>query len=334
MPRNKSAQVRMSVIIEMMRRRVITNSTTFVKEMKRRDTAGQYSISAKTFSRDIHDLKTDFGAPLEYDASAHSYFLRDPEWFCESLMVQPLEMKGLVLGQIAAEALMPEPIREKFKQAMTTLLTRNPADLHDNVALETMQIINPLQLPISAEIFSAVLKGWEKSHKLQLTYCSSRGAKHEIEFEPHVLAWQGGIWYLKGKSADTAQAEGEKYRGSVLAVHRITQANMLPVSFDRDAKILDSVKKGKLFEFARYPEVRLQFLPTMALQRVRERFSNSASSIQEEADGSLLVTLQNLTEYQVAELAVWAWGRIKVLAPEELRQEILNFGENLLKNQQ
>lgn len=333
MPINKSALVRMSVIIEMMRKNQFPNYTRFMEEMRQRDPAGTCKkLSQKTFLRDIRDLKKDFGAPIDYDASERGFFLRDNEWCCESLMVEPFEMKGIVLGQRAAEALMPETIRAEFDKAVRSLLTRIPAGLHDNADLEMMQIINPLQLPLSAEVFSAVFKGWERRHKLQLTYCSSRGTRREMEFEPHVLAWQSGMWYLKGKAHDTAQSAGETFRGSVLAVHRISEARMLPVSFERDPQILESVKNGQLFDFARYPDVRLQFPADLAL-RVRERFSNPASPIEEAADGSLLVTLHNLTEYQVAELAVWAWGSLKVLAPDALRQEIIDFANILLKNQ-
>ncbi len=335
MPANKNKLLRMGVIIEMMRKNAYPNSTSFMKEMARRDVAGVCKkLSQKTFHRDIHDLKEAFGAPIDYEPSAHGFFLRDKEWYSEQLMVEPFDMKGVVLGQKAAESLMPEPIREEINTAVRSMLSRKTTGFHESAELDMMQIINPLQLPISTEIFCTVFKAWEARHKLQLTYCSSQGTRHEMEFEPHVLAWQSSIWYLKGKASETGQAAGANSSVSVLAVHRISEAKKLSVSFIGDKQILDSVKKGKLFDFPRYPEVRLLFLPTMALQRVRERFSSSASSIQEEADGSLLVTLNDLTEYQVCELAVWAWGCVKVLAPEELRQEILSFGETLLQNQQ
>jgi predicted DNA-binding transcriptional regulator YafY len=333
MPANKNKLLRMGVIIEMMRKNSFPNFTRFIAEMKRRDPAGAYQLSERTFRRDISDLKAEYGAPIDYDESELGFFLSDHDWFNEKLMVEPFEMRGVLLGQKVAEALMPEPLRSSMGQAVRSLLTRNSAGFGERAELDMMQIINPMQLSLSPELFCTVFNAWERRQKLQLTYCSVKGPPKEMVFEPHVLAWQWGVWYLKGMLCGTPKYAYSKPYSTILAVHRIRQAETLVSSFEGDRRLLDSVKKGKLFEFSRYPEVRLHFLPEVALQ-VRERFSSQPSCIQESPDGSLVVTVQDLTEYEAVDLVLWARGEVKVLAPEPLRQEILRLTETMRQNQQ
>lgn len=332
MPANKNKLLRMGVIIEMMRKNAFPNFTRFVDEMKRRDPAGTYKLCERTFRRDIGDLKTDYSAPIDYDDRERGFFLTDIEWYSEKLMVEPFEMQGVLLGQKVAEALMPEPLRSSIDQAARSLLARNSAGFGERAELDMMQIINPMQLSLSPELFCTVFNAWERRQKLQLTYCSAKGSPKEMVFEPHVLAWQWGVWYLKGMLSGTPKYAYRKPYSTILAVHRIRQAEKLCSSFDGDRRLLDTVKKGKLFEFSRYPEVRLHFPPKVALQ-VRERFSSQPSCIQESPDGSLVVTVQDLAEYEAVDLVLWARGEVKVLAPEPLRQEILRLAETMRQNQ-
>lgn len=333
MPANKNKLLRLMVIVEMLRKNEFPNYNRFMAEMKRRDAGGVYKLSAKTFGRDIVDLQTEFGAPVDYEPSLRGYYLSDPEWCNEKLMVEPFEMKGAVLGQKFAESLMPEPLRSEINQAVRSLLAHNSSGFSEQAELNMMQIINPMQLPLSPEIFRTVFLAWEKRQKLQLTYNSAKEQQREMVFEPHILAWQAGIWYLKGLLLGTPKFSYKKPYNTILAVHRISCAEMICSSFAGDQKILATVKEGKLFEFPRLPEVRLRFLAKVALQ-VRERFSCRPGCLQEEADGASLVTLMDLTKYEAIDLVLWAYGEVKVLQPESLRQEILRLAETLRRNQE
>jgi predicted DNA-binding transcriptional regulator YafY len=333
MPVNKNKLLRMGVIIEMMRKGALPNYTRFMEEMRSRDPAGAYRLSSKTFLRDIDDLKAEFGAPIDYDASARGFFLRDKEWYSENLLAEPFDMQGVILAQKAAASLMPEPLRSSINKAVRTLLTRKSSGFSDKAELEMMQIINPVQLPLSIEIFCTVYEAWERRQKLRLSYRSAKEVQSEMVFEPHVLAWLSGIWYLKGMLCGTEKFSYRKPYQTVLAVHRIQQAERIFGSFQGSQDLLATVKKGNLFEFPRIPELRLRFLAELSLQ-VRERFANDPTRIKEEKDGSLLVTLQELTDYEAVDLVMWARGQVQVIEPESLRLEIMQIAETMLKNQQ
>lgn len=333
MPANKNKLLRMQVIIQLMRQKKYPNYTRFMAQMRHQDVAGAYTLSDKTFRRDVEDLITEFRAPVEYDGSAKGYYLKDIEWYNEALMVEPFEMRSTLLGQKTAEALMPEPLRSEIGKAVRSLLARNETGLADGADLDTMQIINPVNLPLSADVFCAVYTAWEKRQRLQVSYHSATGRQSELVIEPHVLAWHAGIWYLKGINLGAPDQTDRKPLLTTLALHRIGAATIIPLCFATDPEILDAVKAKKLFNFPRWPAVRLQIMPA-AVRQIRERFASQPDCIETQPDGTVLLTLTDLAEYEAVELILWTRGEIKVIAPEPLRATILRIAKALQDNQQ
>ncbi len=332
MPANKNQLLRLQVIVELLRKGSFPNYKRFMAEMKRRDPAGAYTLSDKTFQRDMLVLRTEFGAPVEYDEAEHGFFLQDLDWLSEQLMVEPFEMKSAVLGQMAAQSLMPEPLRSEINRAVQALLTRNKTGFGDSVDLDMMQVINPVQLPLSPDVFCKVFKAWEKRHRLRLSYSAAKGKESDKIFEPHVIAWQAGVWYLKGRLLGTPKYRYSKPFDTILALHRISAAEMTDESFASDKHLLDGINDGKLFNFPRLPEVRLHIQPDFA-KPFRERYANKPGCLQEKSDGSLLLTLHDVAEHEAVDLIFWARGQVKVLSPDSLRQTIVGIAETVLRLQ-
>ena len=57
MPMNKNQIRRIQTVLKMMRQNRYPNYNSFCREMKNQDPAGAFSLSSKTFSRDIADLR-------------------------------------------------------------------------------------------------------------------------------------------------------------------------------------------------------------------------------------------------------------------------------------
>ena len=108
MPANKNQIRRFQTILKMLRQNRYPNYTSFVKEMKLQEFTGEYSISAKTFQRDICDLRDEYGAPIHYDSSRKGFYLSNIDWYNEDLMVEPFEMKAALLGERIASRIFPK----------------------------------------------------------------------------------------------------------------------------------------------------------------------------------------------------------------------------------
>ena len=196
--------------------------TSFMKEMKNQDLGGAYKVSSKTFLRDIADLRDEYGAPIEYDASRKGFYLTNTEWYNEDLMVEPFEMKAALLSERVASGILPEPLRSEMNKAISALLMKNENGMAEQAELECFQILWPEHLPQGQpDIFLTCYNAWEQRKYLLLRYRSAKGHSSEKLFEPHVFAWNGGSWYLKGKLLRNNVERFGEPPVQVLALHRI-----------------------------------------------------------------------------------------------------------------
>ena len=316
MPANKNQIRRMQTILTMMRQNRYPNFTSFMKEMRNQDAAGAFKLSSKTFSRDIADLRDEYKAPIHYDSCRKGFYLSDTEWCSEELMVEPFEMKAALLGERVAEGIFPEPMRGEISRAVSALLMKSESGMAEGVELENFQVLSPEGLPkIDPDVFLAAYTAWERRKRLKLVYRSSKNPVSEKLYEPHVVAWTGGCWYLKGKvrSEDGVKCATPKIR--VLALHRIEKAEIDASGFDSEPSILDSVRKSGLFDFAEYPEVDIEFYAPFD-KVIAERYP---AKIVERGKDSVRIKLAGLNEYDAVQLVLGACGNAKVYAPERLR---------------
>ena len=332
MPANKNQIRRMQTILKMMRQGRYPNFTSFMKEMRAQDAAGAYKLSSKTFSRDIADLRDEYKAPIHYDACRKGFYLSDTEWYNEDMMVEPFEMKAALLGERAASGIFPEPMRGEIEKAVSSLLMKNETGMAEGVDMESFQVLSPEGLPkIAPEVFLAAYNAWEQRRRLKLVYQSSKNHISEKLFEPHVFAWNGGCWYLKGKvlREDGVSCAEPKIR--VLALHRIASAEMLAGEFDAEPAIVEAVKKSGLFDFEEYPEVDIEFFAPFA-KPMEERYPEKVIG---RTPDSVRMKLKVANEYEAAQLVLGVCGNAKVYAPDRLRiylRRIANRIEDHLRN--
>ena len=327
MPANKNQIRRMQTILKMMRQGRYPNYTSFMKEMRDQDVAGAFRISNKTFSRDIADLRDEYKAPIHYDSCRKGFYLSDTEWYNEDMMIEPFEMKAAILGEKVAKELFPEPMRGEIEKAVASLLMKNETGMAEAVDMESFQVLCPEGLPkIDPDVFLAAYNAWEQRKELRLVYRSSTDHVSEKVFEPHVFAWNGGCWYLKGKvlREDGARCASPKLR--VLALHRIEKAEMLDSEFWPEPAIAEAVKKSGLFDFAPYPEVDVEFFSPFA-KPMEERYPEKVVS---SGKDSVRLKLKVANEYEAVQLVLGVCGNAKVYDPDRLRTYLRRIAERII----
>ncbi len=332
MPANKNKLLRIQTILTMLRKCSYPNFTSFMAEMRRQDPAGAYNLSSKTFTRDIADLKEEFGAPVRYDSSRKGFYLTNTEWYNEDLMVEPFEMKAALLGERVASGIFPEPMRGEISRAVSSLLMKNETGMAEGVEIENFQVLNPKYLPvIRPEIFLTAYNAWEQHHYLKLDYHNGSGRRvAEKLFEPHIFAWNGGLWYLKGRLHRDGGKLYDPPRIQVLALHRIEKAEMLGGSpFDSAPEIIAATKKNGLFDFERIPEVVIRY--EKPFDRVMtERFSGHPGAVTEHTADSVTIRLENVAEYEALQLFLFACGHARVIQPESLIEKVRKIAQTIL----
>ena len=329
MPANKNQIRRIQTILKMMRQNRYPNFTSFFKEMKCQDAGGAFRLSRKTFSRDIADLRDEYGAPVHYDTVRKGFFLSNPEWYNEDLMIEPFEMKSALLGERIAAGILPDPLRGEISKAVSALLMKNESGMDAGVELENFQVLCPDNLPrVQPEIFLTAYNAWEQHKYLKLIYRSVKNHVAEKLFEPHIFAWNGGCWYLKGKLQRDDAVSYDPPKIQVLALHRIEKAEMLDWQFWPEPSILKGVKESGLFDFQKLPEVDLEIFGEYA-HSYAPGFSDQ---ITEKTGNSIRILLKDIPEYKAIDLILSTRGNVKVHAPDSLRAEVRKIAEKFLEN--
>ena len=332
MPANKNQIRRIQTILKMMRQNRYPNYTSFIKEMQEQDIAGAYKLSSKTFQRDIADLRDEYGAPVHYDTSRKGFYLANTDWYNEDLMVEPFEMKAALLGERVASGILPEPLRSEMNKAVSALLMKNENGMAEHAELECFQVLCPEHLPrVKPDIFLTCYNAWEQRKYLLLRYRSSKGNTSEKLFEPHVFAWNGGSWYLKGRLLRNGEERFDDPPVQVLALHRVEEACMREGTFFPAPEILKNVKEEGLFDFRKLPDVEVEFFPPFA-QGMYEKYEHTPGAVRKHTEESVLLHLQDLTEYEAVQLVLSACGNAKVHAPAELKRHIRSIAEKILDN--
>ena len=330
MPANKNQIRRIQTILKMMRQNRYPNYTSFIKEMEKQDIAGSYKLSSKTFQRDIADLRDEYGAPVRYDASRKGFYLANIDWYNEDLMVEPFEMKAALLSERVASGILPEPLRSEMNKAVSALLMKNENGMAEQAELECFQILCPEHLPqVNPDIFLTCYNAWEQRKYLLLRYHSVKGHSSEKLFEPHVFAWNGGSWYLKGKLLRNNEERFEEPPVQVLALHRIETAEMREGTFFPAPEILKSIKEEGLFDFQKLPDVEVEFFKPFD-QAMYEKYINTPGAVIERKAESVVILLHNLTEYEAAQLVLSTCGNAKVHHPPELKLYMRRIANKIL----
>ena len=332
MPANKNQIRRIQTIVKMLRQNSYPNHPRFLKEMEKMDIAGAYKkTSSKTFQRDIADLRDEYGAPLHYDESRKGYYLSDTDWYNEELMVEPFEMKAALLSERIAGGFLPDPLRGEMNRAVAALMMKNANGMAQGVELENFQVINPEYIPkADSEVFITCYNAWEQHRDLKLTYASS--SRESVKFfEPHLFIYKDGSWYLRGKQYRVDGVLCEPPNKLTLAIHRILKAEMTGTFFDPDPEILKQVKENGLFDFAKLPEVEVEFFAPFD-KNICERYASAPDIIKERRENSVIIRLQNITEYEAAQIVLSACGNAKVHAPHELKVYMMRIANKILEN--
>ena len=330
MPISKNQWLRLQMILGAMRRGKFVNSNSF-NEMAA-DSMEFDGVSARTFARDIRALQ-DIGAPVEYDAGKKVFFLTDPDWTNEDMPTVPGDFKLLLLSEKVSRTFMPPQLRSELSNAVNALLMKQESGIPEGMELENFQILDPDFVPkIDPEIFLEVYQAWENKHYLKIDYTSSQGHHSVKLIEPHILAWNAGIWYVKGLVANEDGIPSEPpFNIRIFALHRIGHAEKSSGHFTPDEDDVKRVRKDKLFNFETFDEVEIEFFQPW-VKPMEERFFSHPESIIGRTEDSIIVRLKNIPEHTALQLILRAMGNARVIKPASLIESLRKVGQNIFDN--
>jgi predicted DNA-binding transcriptional regulator YafY len=328
MPISKNQWLRLQVMLGMLRRGLYINYNTFMEEML---SDPNFYISPRTFSRDIQTLK-DIGAPIEYSAKNRGYYLLDPSWTNEDVPTVPGDVKLLLLSEKVSRTFMPPQLRSELSNAVNALLMKQESGMPEGMDLENFQIINPEFVPqVDPEVFLEVYQAWENKHYLKITYSSSKGHDSVKLIQPHLLAWNSGIWYIKGLVAAEDGVPCEPpFKLRVFALHRIGNAEKKAGHFTLEPEDEKRIRQSGLFTFEKLDEIEIEFFQPY-VKPMQERFFSSPESIIAQTEESVTIRLKNVPEHAALQLIFRALGNVRVIKPASLQESLRKVAHTILE---
>ena len=280
-----------------------------------------FGCSARTIARDIKDLIEVHKAPLEYDPANRGYYLRDPAWEFQVPVFEEDFISMALLGTRLASDILPAPLNQDVDNAIAQTMATNTSEFFDSAMIESLLCASGIKASIDPEIFKDIFDAWRKKQVICLTYRNPKGEVAEHTFEPHIIAFHRGIWYVKGYKYGTKEIR-------LYAIQRITGLQGGIDCFETDKKLLEDTRKKGLFNYEKVAGIKLHCDASIAFY-IYEQQKKFKSKIERQDDDSLIVTLNPTIEHEVIRWVLAEAGRIQVLEPKSLRKKICEAGKNI-----
>lgn len=300
------------------------NAKSFAMQIQQfEDEEGQpFGCSSRTIARDIKSLIEDHDAPLEYCATEKGYYLRNPDWDFKYPIFEEDFLSMAILGTRLSADILPNPLKKNVNNAVAQTVAGSSSDFFDTAMIESMLCASGIKAQIDPKIFQTLFNAWRLKRKINISYKNTKGEIAQYDFEPHIIAFNRGIWYTKGYRSNTKEIR-------LFAVQRILEIESRVESFQTDKKLVADTKKNGLFNYEKIKGIKLHCDASIAFY-IYEQQPTFKSSVEKQDDDSLIVKLNPIAEHEVIRWILAEAGRIQVLEPEWLRKKILQAGKNII----
>ncbi len=301
------------------------NAGSFAKLLDRADSDENFPFgcSARTIMRDIKTLQNDYHAPIAYDTARRGYYLKDPDWEFAAPVMNDDIFSMTLLGTRLASDILPEPVKSELNRAVEKSLLNNTSKFFDEAMIESLLCATGIKAAVDPGIFKLVFNGWRLHQVLALTYKKPNGEACERKFEPHIIAFYQGIWYVKGYEYGTKDVK-------CYAIQRIEQVDYGIDTFITDKKLLEETCRNGLFEYPKIEGIRLHCDAEVAFY-LYEHQKTKKFKIERQNDGSLIITLKPAFEHEVIRWILGESGHISVLEPLALRRKVATAAKKILE---
>jgi len=301
------------------------NAGSFAKKMREYEGEdGQpFGCSARTIARDIRALIEFHKAPLEYDAGQRGYYLRNPDWEFSCPVFEEDFVSMAILGTRLSSDILPHPIKRDLDAAVAQTMASNRSEFFDTAMIESILCASGIKAAIDPNVFKTLFDAWRQQRVVCFSYKNPKNEISQQELEPHIIAFNRGVWYVKGYLPGTREIR-------LYAVQRILELCKGPQYFETDRKLLETTRQEGLFNYEKISGIKLHCDASIAFY-IYEQHKTFKSQIERQEDDSLIVTLNPIVEHEVMRWILAEAGRIRVLEPAWLREKVAKAGKNIME---
>ena len=161
----------------------------------------QFEISRSTIMRDIEFLKDRYNAPIEYSKEHKGWYLSDPTFMINSMLLTEGELFAVHTIVPLMEQYKNTPLESTFKSIISKMMDLLPSKVEIDSPMNTKDVYfikDPLP-EISEKIFNSVFKAIRQNKSIEFGYRSiSKKEYTKRKFDPYKVLCQKGNWYVIG----------------------------------------------------------------------------------------------------------------------------------------
>jgi len=281
--------------------------------------AEEWETSYKTIQRDLDYLRYELNAPIEYSAKQRGYYYTEEQYQLPAMDIRESDLFAIyladkLLGQYEGTPIYDSlrSVFQKIEASLPDKVTTRPGNDHG-----LFTVLPPFATVVLPEVLATVFDCLRTSTRLMIEYRNPGGEAAWRQVDPYHGVRFEGDWYLVGFC---------HLRGAIrtFSLARMVTAQKGKEPFARPASFDFRQLFGSHFGIhwgEDEVEVRILFAPRAAAY-IRERQWHPSQSIEERADGSLVLVL---TVNHLLELKRWilSWGdAARVEAPPELADDL------------
>lgn len=281
--------------------------------------AEKFEICRKTARRDIRRMRYRYGAPLIYDESRRGYVYSDETYALSNHWLTQEEMLALLLAKKLLSQATGGFVSKAMEKLWNDSLNFNEKPTSAK-AEDSFSAAWPAFIPAPAGIFRTTADCALNRKVLKIIYAAPKAPKPtQREIEPHHLQYYSGDWML------TAFCRS-KNQWRKFHLGRVQQAEALDESFEqRPRQQWRPQPDGAfgIFQGSKQVEVTLRFNPSRA-PWIKGQIWHENQKVEEQPDGAVELIFP-VADFREIKLKILQFGsEVEVLAPQELRQEIID----------
>jgi len=292
----------------------------------------KFEVSAKTIERDLQYMRDRLEDPLEFDRIKKGYYYSNENYFLPSTVMSEGELFALIMSIETVKSIGNPLLIKKLEKSYKKLANYLPENI--KIDLQTLVdhsiIVTPPGLPLNENIWKVLIDGIKLRKKVKIDY-QSPGHRRTVEREliPYYLLSNKRGWYLLAMNKIRNRIE-------TYAVFRMKKAKLLNSKFvipdnfkpedyiDPEMGIFSSTKKYN---------IEIEF-DSETTPYIKERIWHTDQTIIEKNDGTIILKFKtNQLESVKFQLLPWGAGA-KVIAPEELREMMVDTIEEMRERYQ
>ncbi|HTS02624.1 MAG TPA: WYL domain-containing protein [Thermoanaerobaculia bacterium] len=281
--------------------------------------ANRWETSTKTVQRFVDQIRTDFGAPVEFDRKKRSFVYSDPTWRLPFLDVSGADLFAIGVAMKVFQIYEGTPVLRDLKSTFERISRLLP----ESVRIQPSSLVERLWVhpqPVRAvakEVWAAVANALREKTQLEIDYRKPTGETSNRLVEPLVLVHMNWDWFLAARDPEDGKTK-TFYLARIKAAKNTNFHFTPPKDFDAAKHFGDSIGLyvgGKPFRFK--VKVAKEIAPWITEVRW-----HPAQKLEELKNGDVVLDLPagSMIEAKRFVLSLGRFG--KALGPKELVGEM------------